>query len=446
MYDKLKAYEESGKAIRVGAAGAGWMGSGFVAAVKNVPGMEVSVLADEEPGLAKKVLVELGGISADSIVETDSPGDAAEAIRAGKRVITGDITLASKLDPIDIVTDVTPSPASGAETAFTAIRNGKAVVLINIEADVAVGPALKTAAAQAGVMYTVSSGDEPGCLMELWDFVRSLGYEPIVIGKGKNNPLNPDATPDTVRESAEKADKDPFQVASYVDGTKTMFEMSCVANATGCRPMRPGMAGPEADTDTVTEIFALKEDGGMTPFPGVVDFVQGSAMSGGVFITVRIPDERVQADLQYLKVGKRNYCTFFRPYHLWFLEAPISIARAFFYNESTLVPLDQPVADVATVAKKDLAVGDTLDAFGGYTFFGRMYTKEECMKANALPVGLAPGAKLSKPVKKGDIITWDHAELDETSVVVKLRREQDGSFRTNSKGKHRCGADSEIIV
>ena len=210
-----------------------------------------------------------------------------------------------------------------------------------------------------------------------------------------------------------------------MDGTKTMFEMSCVANATGCRPMRPGMAGPEADTDTVTDIFALKEDGGMTPFPGVVDFVQGSAMSGGVFITVRIPDERVQADLQYLKVGKRNYCTFFRPYHLWFLEAPISIARAFFYNESTLVPLDQPVADVATVAKKDLAVGDTLDVFGGYTFFGRMDVKEECVKTKALPVGLAPGAKVTKPLKKGDIITWDHVELDEGRTIVKLRRKQD---------------------
>ena len=55
MYDKLKAYQESGKAIQVGATGAGWMGSGFVAAVKNVPGMEVSVLADEDPGLARKV-------------------------------------------------------------------------------------------------------------------------------------------------------------------------------------------------------------------------------------------------------------------------------------------------------------------------------------------------------------------------------------------------------
>ena len=426
MYDKLKGYAESGKVIRVGATGAGWMGGGFVAAVKNVPGMEVSVLADEDPGLAKRVLMEYGEVPESDIVETDSPDTAADAVEAGKRVVTGDGNLAARVGPVDIVTDVTPSPASGAETAFNAFQNGKPVVLINIEADVTVGPALKRHAAKAGVMYTVSSGDEPGCLMELWNFVRCLGYEPIVIGKGKNNPMNSEATPDTVRESAEKADKDPFQVASYVDGTKTMFEMACVANATGCKPMRPGMVGPEADTNTVTEIFALEEDGGMTPFPGVVDFVQGGAMSGGVFITVRIPDERVRADLQYLKVGRGKYATFFRPYHLWFLEAPISIAKAFFDNETTLVPLDTPSADVATTAKADVNAGDVLDAFGGYTFFGRMDIKKACADANALPVGLAPGARLKKAAAKGSIITWDDVELDESSIIVKLRREMDG--------------------
>jgi predicted homoserine dehydrogenase-like protein len=40
-------------------------------------------------------------------------------------------------------------------------------------------------------------------------------------------------------------------------------------------------------------------------------------------------------------------------------------------------------------------------------------------------VGLAPGAKVTKPVKKGAIITWDHVELDEDRTIVKLRRKQD---------------------
>jgi predicted homoserine dehydrogenase-like protein len=290
---------------------------------------------------------------------------------------------------------------------------------------VTVGRMLKNMAAEAGVLYTVSSGDEPGCLMELYDFVKSLGYEVIVIGKGKNNPLNPAATPETVAEAAKKTGKDAFQTASYVDGTKTMFEMTCAANATGCRPMQRGMIGPEATLETVSQIFALEADGGVARFPGAVDFVQGSAMAGGVFVTVRTDDARIQADLNYLKVGKGKYFTFFRPYHLWFLEAPISIARAHLHRQTTLVPLDEPIADVMTIAKRDLKPGDRLDDFGGFTFYGVMDRAEVARALNALPVGLAPGAEVTRPVPAGEIVTWEDVLLDEASVVVQLRRQQD---------------------
>jgi predicted homoserine dehydrogenase-like protein len=297
--------------------------------------------------------------------------------------------------------------------------------LVNIEADVTVGRILSRLAREAGVLYTVSSGDEPGCLMELWDFVATLGYEPIVIGKGKNNPLNPAANPDTVADSARKAGKDPYQVASYVDGTKTSFEMACAANATGCRPMRRGMCGPEADLNNVSRIFALEEDGGITKFPGAVDFVQGSAMAGGVFVTVRITDRRIQDDLQYLKVGQGKYYTFFRPYHLWFLEAPLSVARAHLYRQATLVPQDRPVADVMSLAKRDLKQGERLDEYGGYTYYGAIDKAEEASRENALPIGLAPGAVLTRSLRSGAIITWDDVQLDESSLLVQLRRRQD---------------------
>ena len=424
IYDDLLKLESEGKPLRIGVSGAGWMGSGFIAATSHVPGMNVAVLADRDTSRACEVL-QRHGVQKDDIVETNQAARADDAIKKGKTVVTGDHTFAARLKHVDVVTDVTPSPATGAETALAGIKGGKDVVLVNIEADVTVGRILNKLARDAGVLYSVSSGDEPGCLMELWDFVKSLGYEPVVIGKGKNNPLNPEATPDTVRESAERDDKDPFQVSSYVDGTKTMFEMTCAANATGCLPMRRGMVGPEADLDTVSEVFALRVDGGITTAPYTVDFVQGSAMAGGVFITVRIQDDRICRDLQYLKVGNGKYFTFFRPYHLWFLEAPISLARAALYGQKTLVPLDEPVAEVMTLAKKTLEPDDVLDDFGGYTFHGVMDRAAEAMHANALPVGLAPGARVKRKVWKGKIITWDDVDLDEGSKLVKLRKKQD---------------------
>jgi predicted homoserine dehydrogenase-like protein len=424
LHEELARREAEGRPIRVGVSGAGWIGGGFVAQVGLMKGMRVSVLADPDTALARQAFL-AAGVPAEAIAEAGAPGPAEDALRAGRRVITGSYGLAARLDSIDIVADVTPSPASGAETAFACIQNGKDIVLVNIEADVTMGHILHHLAREAGVLYTVSSGDEPGCLMELWDFVTALGYEPIAIGKGKNNPLDPRATPDAVAEAARQAGKDPDTVASYVDGTKTMFEMACAANATGCRPMQRGMCGPAADLESVSRVFALEEDGGISQFPGVVDFVQGSAMAGGVFITVRIGDQRIRADLEYLKVGKGRYYTFFRPYHLWFLEAPLSVARAALYRQTTLVPLERPVAEVLTIAKRDLGAGERLDDFGGYTFYGSIDLAATARRLNALPVGLAPGSQMVHPVRAGEIITWDDVRLDESSAVVRLRRRQD---------------------
>jgi predicted homoserine dehydrogenase-like protein len=425
IYEELRRLESKSMPIRIGASGAGWMGSGFAAQMVHVPGMELVALADPDPGKASEAF-RLTGVPVEMIVEASSPGTATDAIRNGKKVITADLSVLAQIEEVDVVTDVTPSPESGAEAAYQAIKHGKDVVLINIEADVTVGPALKKMAENAGVLYTVSSGDEPGCLMELYDFVKSLGFEVMVIGKGKNNPLNPAATPEMVAESARKSNKDPYQVASYVDGSKTMFEMTCAANATGCRPMKRGMNGPEATLETVSSIFALKEDGGIIENPNTVDFVQGSAMSGGVFVTVRIEDQRIREDLQYLKVGKGKYFTFFRPYHLWFIEAPISIAKAFLKRETTLVPLDEPVADVMTIAKRDLKPGERLDTFGGYAFYGVMELAEKARRVNSLPLGLAPSAMVTQTVKAGQIVTWDDVTLDEDKTINRLRRIQDG--------------------
>jgi predicted homoserine dehydrogenase-like protein len=237
--------------------------------------------------------------------------------------------------------------------------------------------------------------------------------------------LDTTATPNTVAETAQLVEKDPYQIASYVDGTKTMFEMTCAANATGCVPMRRGMIGPEASIENVSEVFALEEDGGITKFPGAVDFVQGSSMAGGVFVTVRIDDERIRKDLEYLRVGKGKYFTFFRPYHLWFLEAPISVARAFLHRQPTLVPLNHPVAEVMAIAKRDLKLGERLGGFGGYSYYGIIERADVAQSLNALPAGLAPDATVKKLVKKSEILTWDDVELDGESRVVKLRRQQD---------------------
>jgi predicted homoserine dehydrogenase-like protein len=109
LYQELAALESKGRPIRVGVSGAGWIGSGFVAQVSHVPGMQVSVLADADTRAAKEAFLATG-VGSEDIVEAESPGAAEDALRAGKRVITGSYALAAQLEDVDIVADVTPSP------------------------------------------------------------------------------------------------------------------------------------------------------------------------------------------------------------------------------------------------------------------------------------------------------------------------------------------------
>ena len=142
LLNELKQRAASGQPIRIAASGAGWMGSGFAAQMAHVPGMELSVLIDPDLEAARTAFTATGLDAAD-IVEATHVGPAMDAIRQGKRVVTADVELAAQIEAIDVMTDVTPSPASGAATAYAAITHGKDVVLINIEADVTVGRALK---------------------------------------------------------------------------------------------------------------------------------------------------------------------------------------------------------------------------------------------------------------------------------------------------------------
>ena len=57
--------------------------------------------------------------------------------------------------------------------------------------DAAVGPILKVYADRNGVVYTYTDGDEPGVAMNLFRFVDSIGYKPVMLGqiKGFLEPL-----------------------------------------------------------------------------------------------------------------------------------------------------------------------------------------------------------------------------------------------------------------
>lgn len=420
---KLLELEESGKKINVGLIGAGQMGLGLVSQVFCMKGMRVAAVCDIRLDEARKAYI-AAGVSPDDVLTARTPSEVEEIVRRGKFAVTEDFSAVTKSLPIDVVIDATGVPEVGAQIALESIYNGKHIVMLNVETDVTVGPILKKMADSAGVVYTVSAGDEPGAIKELYDFADAMGFEVLVAGKGKNNPVNKDANPDNVREEAERKKMNPKMLASFKDGTKTMVELTAVSNAIGFLPTQRGLIGPSATVEELPKIFRLKEEGGILDRYHVVEYVNGVAP--GVFVIVTTKLETVREEMAYLSMGPGPNYVFYRPYHLASIETPLSAARAYIYKEPTIAPKGAPVSETVAVAKKDLKAGEHLDGIGGFTVYGTIDTYENAKKERALPIGLvSKNVVMKKDVKKGEIITYDDVVLDESSLILQLRRLQE---------------------
>lgn len=419
----LKARADSGRPIRIGVIGSGEMGTDLVTQGGLMRGIEVAAIATRRPHTARAAMAIAYGDDAHA-VEADTESKVTAAIEAGKMAVTSAETLV-KNPLIDVVIDATGKPGVAADYCLTAMEHGKHLVMMNVEADVTIGPYLKHEADRLGVIYSVGAGDEPSSCMELIEFASALGYRIVSAGKGKNNPLNHDAVPDDYREEAIRRNMNPRMLVEFVDGSKTMVEMACIANATGLVPDVPGMHGPKADRDDMVKVLIPKADGGILNKKGVVDFTIGKGVAPGVFVIVEAEHPRIIERMDDLHVGKGPYYAFFRPYHLTSLEVPLTAARIMLYGKPDMVPMPNPVAEVCAVAKRDLAIGETFDAIGETCYRSFILTVEDARHQHAVPVGLLEGGKVTAAVKKGQLLTTANALPDQSTRLYALRQRQD---------------------
>jgi predicted homoserine dehydrogenase-like protein len=419
---------ESGRPVRIGVIGSGEMGTDLVTQGMLMPGIEVAAISTRRPWTARAAISIAYGDDSRA-AEADTQSKVTAAIEAGRIAITSVETMVTN-PLIDVVIDATGKPGVAADYDLMAMEHGKHLVMMNVEADVTIGAYLKREADRLGVVYTVGAGDEPSSCMELIEFATALGLRVVSAGKGKNNPLNHDAVPDQYREEAERRNMNPRMLVEFIDGSKTMVEMAAIANATGLVPDRPGMHGPSAGRDELARVLIPREDGGVLSKKGVVDYTIGKGVAPGVFVVVEATHPRVIERMDDLHVGKGPYYAFHRPYHLTSLEVPLSCARAVLYGKADMVPLARPVAEVAAVAKRDLAAGETFDAIGETCYRSWTMTAGEAATARAVPVGLLEGGKVLKPVKKGDLLTLENATPDTSTRLWALRRKQEEMVAT----------------
>jgi predicted homoserine dehydrogenase-like protein len=214
-------------------------------------------------------------------------------------------------------------------------------------------------------------------------------------------------------------------VTSFADGTKLSLEATTLANATGFKVTKPGMEGRRLGH--VRDLLDCYDPRQLLQ-QGVIDYVLGAEPGSGAFVIGYNDDPQLMPYMSYFKMGEGPLYMFYRPFHLTHLEAPLSVARAVLFSDASIAPLGAPVCEVATIAKRDMEVGEELDGIGGFDCYGLIENVENTRRYDALPIGLAAGARLTRPVAQDQPIRADDVALPAGRLVDKLRAEQAAHF------------------
>ncbi len=448
LHRLLEARAAAGTPIRVGVVGAGKFGTMFLAQARRTPGLHVLAVADLAPQRARDALQRCGWPAGQYAASGFD-----EARRAGTTFITDDALALIAADGLDVVVEATGHPAAGIRHALAAFAHGRHVAMVNVEADVLAGPLLARKAAAAGVAYSLAYGDQPALIAEMVEWARAAGFRVVCAGKGtKYLPAYHASTPDTVwghyglsAEDAAAGGMNPQMFNSFLDGTKSAIEMAAVANATGLVPQSHGLSFPPCGVDDLQRILRPASAGGTLPISGTVEVVSSLERDGrpvfrdlrwGVYAVFEAPDDYVARcfrEYGLVTDPSGRFAAMYKPYHLIGLELGITVAMAGLRGEATGAPRDF-LGDVVATAKRDLADGETLDGEGGYTVYGRLMPAADSLALGGLPLGLAHGVKLRRPIAAGQPVGWADVTVDPSVEAVRIRREMEAAFAPAAGG------------
>jgi predicted homoserine dehydrogenase-like protein len=418
----LEKRRAAGRPLCVAMVGAGYMARGIaLQIISAMPGIRLAAISNRNPEAARRAYADAG---VDACVAVNSAAALDNAIAAGRCAYTDDPAVLYEAGTVEAIIETTGDVEFGTRVALGSIRNGKHTILLNAEVDASVGPILKVHADRAGVVYTYSDGDEPGVAMNLFRFVQSMGYKPVLMGQIKGF-LDRYRNPETQRGFAEKTGQKPAMVASFADGSKLAIESAIMGNATGFVPMVRGMHGHACAhvKDLLTKFEPSDFAAG-----GFVDFVLGAEPHTGAFVMTYDDHPIKKRYMSYFKFGDGPLYMFHTPYHLPHMQLPHTVARAVLFGDATLTPRGAPVCDTITYAKRDLKAGERLDGMGGFTCYGLVDSYETCRSSDFLPIALSVDCRLKRDIAKDQPIGYADVDLPRGRLCDELRAEQSRRF------------------
>ncbi|HET7668970.1 MAG TPA: SAF domain-containing protein [Burkholderiales bacterium] len=434
LYAKLQQRKDN--PLRIGLIGAGKFAAMYLAQVPRTPGIRLTAIADLAPDNARTNLQRVGW-PAELIQRTPVSDDWRKLVSS---------------PDVDIVIEATGNPIAAVEHALKAFENGKHVVMVTVEADAFCGPLLARKAAECGVVYSLAYGDQPALICDLVDWARAAGFPVVAAGRGhKWLPHFGQSTPETVwgyygltPEQAKIGGLNPKMFNSFLDGSKPAIETTAVCNATGLTPAPEGLIYPPGSIDEIPALMRPKGEGGVLHHKGQVEVISSLRADGtpipydirfGVFVVFEGETEYIQRCFNEYGVKtdpSGRYACLYKRWHLIGLEVGISVASVGLRNEATGCPTGWR-ADAVATAKKDLKPGELLDGEGGYTVVGRLMPAADSLAQGCLPLGLAHGWKMVKPVAAGQPLRWSDVAVDGNATAVKVRREMEASFRAPAR-------------
>jgi predicted homoserine dehydrogenase-like protein len=456
LYAKLQQRAAERNPIRIGLIGAGKFGSMYLAQVPRTPGVHLVAIADLAPSLARTNLARVGWEAARmGAVSID------EAVKLGSTHIGDDWQALVRHPAIDVIVECTGNPAAAVDHCLAAFASRKHVVNVTVEAEAFCGPLLARKAAEAGVVYSLAFGDQPALICDLVDWARTCGFPVVAAGRGhKWLPHFSESTPQTVwgyygltPEQADRGGLNPKMFNSFLDGSKPAIESTAVANATGLTVPSNGLLYPPASVEDIPFVTRPVSEGGVLERKGMVEVISSLETNGraipydirmGVWVTVEAETDYIKNCFEEYNAHtdpSGRYFTLYKRWHLIGLEVGVSVASVALRGEATGVPIAWG-ADVVATAKRDLRVGEMLDGEGGYTVWGKLLPAATSSAMGGLPLGLAHGVKVLRPVKKGQSLCWADVAMDTDTLAYRSRRAMEQMFAPSMP----TGLDSNAAV
>ena len=443
LHRMLAARAENAQPVRVGLIGAGKFGTMYLAQARTTTGVHIVGVADLEPDRVRSSLEATGWEPERWCAR--SPDD---ALAKGTTFVTDDAARLIDCTELDVVVEATGVPHAGISHCRRAIAAGHHVVMVTVEADVVAGPLLAREAEKAGVVYSLAWGDQPALVAEHVDWARTCGFEVVAAGKGTRyhldyHALTPDSVWEVLQQYLEIADPDSINLKmfnSFLDGSKSGIEMTAVCNATGLIPQRDGLGFPPCSRFELADTCKPAADGGTLARYGTTEVVSSLDRNGdtvphhlamGTFVVIDADSDYArQCFREYHMLPDRSgrYAALYRPTHMIGMELGISVASSVLRQEPTGCPRGF-YSDVVATAKRLLRRGEMLDGEGGFCVWGRQLQAADSLARNALPLGLAADVRMRHDVEKGEVLSFDDVEIDETNDSVKARREMEKHFR-----------------